>query len=317
MPHLIGEVTGTLDDRAHFKFFNTFVNFATANGWTALMHNNTTAPYYVLLHGDGITGEEDIYIGLKTYGTDHIAVCASTGYTPSQEFDLQPNMYNVGIPLYYDRIRYWITLNAQRIAFCCQVGTAHYESGYIGKFIPYCSPAQYPYPVACAGMFGYYDASYLLSTNPYTYVYASDPDRYYRLPYKGPGSIVVNTLDIYRPAYNMAVYSNFTNKWFYPAIHPFNYLGTRMDTSTVNNKYPLYELEICNPNMNNSGETDTITQRSPGGIYGKLDGIYYVSGSYMYPEDTFAIGGNTYIVFRDRNLDAAGNHYAMRLDPNP
>ncbi|HUM44735.1 MAG TPA: hypothetical protein PKI14_17455, partial [Fervidobacterium sp.] len=101
------------------------------------------------------------------------------------------------------------------------------------------------------------------------------------------------------------------------AIHPFNYLGTRMNTSTVNNKYPLYELEICNPNMNNSGETDTITQRSPGGIYGKLDGIYYVSGSYMYPEDTFAIGGNTYIVFRDRNLDAAGNHYAMRLDPNP
>jgi len=312
MPHLIGEVTGTLDDKAHFKFFNVFKNFANNNGWTTLMENDPSATdKYVLLKGTDITG--DTYIGLKTYGPNHIAVCASTGYLPSQTFDNQPNMYQVGIPLYYDKVRYWITLNNRRIAFCCQVGTAHYESGYIGKFIPYCSPAQYPYPVACAGMFGYYDASYLLSTNPYT----SDPDYYYRLPYKGPGSIVSNYLSVSNPAYNMAVYSNFTGKWFYPAIHPFNYLGTRMNTSTVNNKYPLYELEICNPNMNNSGGTDTITQRSPGGIYGKLDGIYYVSGSYMYPEDTFVIGGNTYIVFRDRNLDAAGNHYAMRLDPNP
>lgn len=317
MPHLIGEVTGTLDDKAHFKFFNVFKNFANNNGWTTLMENDPSATdKYVLLKGTDITG--DTYIGLKTYGPNHIAVCASTGYLPSQTFDNQPNMYQVGIPLYYDKVRYWITLNNRRIAFCCQIGTAHYESGYIGRFIPYASPLQYPYPVACAGMFGYYDSSYLLSTNPYTYVYSSNPDYYYRLPYKGTSigsgsSLILSSSSI---SYNMVAYSSFTNKWFYPVMHPYNYLGTRLYTGQIEGKNTIYELELCVPNLQNSGSSDATTQRTPGGIYGKLDGIYYISGSYMYPEDTLSIDGYTYIVFRDKNLDAAGNHYVMRLDPN-
>jgi hypothetical protein len=67
------------------------------------------------------------------------------GYAPGNPFDLQPG------PAHNQRIDYWLTINPQRIAGALKLGAPVYESFYVGKFLPYALPVQYPVPIACGG----------------------------------------------------------------------------------------------------------------------------------------------------------------------
>jgi hypothetical protein len=251
MPHLIGSVTGTTDDPAHYKFLEALRNFAKSNGWTELMYDGTSANRYTFLQGPGLTGNDPVWVGLDTYqsvssGYYNVAVGVATGYLSSQTYYNQPQMKRIGTPLFYDRIDYWISLNAQKIVFVCKVGQAYYEHGYMGKFIPYCSPIQYPYPVFVGGMFGYYsDQSYILQTQSYTY------GSYHEVPYVGS-------------YYNGQVYSSFDGTWRLANKQTLGYLGI-----TLNNEKPVYNIDLT-----------LYNQTSTAGIYGTLDGCYMIQSNY-------------------------------------
>jgi hypothetical protein len=203
-------------------------------------------------------------------------------------------MKRIGVPLFYDRIDYWITLNAQRIVFVCKVGQNYYEHGYMGKFIPYCSPLQYPYPVFVGGMFGYYhDESYIRQNQPYTYgSYHEVP--YIGAQYTGSGS----------NGYNGQVYSSFDGKWEAVNKQTLGYLGI-----SLNDEKPIYNIDLT---MRYNSNPDY--QRLTAGLYGTLDGVYRIQSDYdeVYPEDTITVGGNTYIAFPSMNSTEAT--YLIRMD---
>lgn len=299
MPHTIGYVTGTTENPAHYAFLEVFRTFAKANGWQELMYDGTSDNRYTFLQGPGLTGEDPVWVGLDTYqsvasGYYNVAVGVATNYLDSQTYYNQPQMKRIGVPLFYDRIDYWITLNAQRIVFVCKVGQNYYEHGYMGKFIPYCSPLQYPYPVFVGGMFGYYhDESYIRQNQPYTYgSYHEVP--YIGAQYTGSGS----------NGYNGQVYSSFDGKWESVNKYTLGYLGI-----SLNDEKPIYNIDLTmrynsNPNY----------QRLTAGLYGTLDGVYRIQSDYdeVYPEDTITVGGNTYIAFPSRNSTEAT--YLIRMD---
>jgi len=286
MPFTSGYVTGTTSNPAHYKFLDVVRNFAVANGWKQLMYDGTSANRYVFLRGPGLTGNDPVWVGLDTYqsvssGYYNVAVGVATNYLSSQTYYNQPQMKRIGVPLFYDRIDYWISLNAQRIVFVCKVGQNYYEHGYMGKFIPYCSPIQYPYPVFVGGMFGYYSSeSYILQNQSYAYT------SYHEVPYVGS-------------YYNGQVYSSFDGTWRLANKQTLGYLGI-----TLNNKKPVYNIDL----------TLRYNQTSTAGIYGTLDGVYMIQSDYdeIYPEDTITVNEVNYIAFPSRNSTEAS--YLIRMD---
>lgn len=289
MPFTSGYVTGTTADPAHYKFLDALRAFAKSNGWTELMYDVTSDNRYTFLSNNGATGEEPVWIGLDTYqsvssGYYNVAVGVANGYLTTETYYNQPQMKRIGVPLYYDRIDYWIHVNARRVVFVCKVAQAYYEHGYMGRFIPYTSALQQPYPVFVGGMFGYNSSSktYILQNQKYTYT------SYHEVPYIGSQYRSGGTY-----SYNGQVYSSFNNKWECCEKLKLGYLGIK--TQGIK---PIYNIDL-----GIIYQSSPDYQRLPAGLYGTLDGVYMINSDYdeIYAEDTVTINGITYIAFPSKN----------------
>jgi len=300
MPFTSGYVTGTTVDPAHYKFLDALRAFAKSNGWIELMYDVTSDNRYTFLYNNGATGEEPVWIGLNTYqsvasGYYNVAVGVSNGYLPSQDYYNQPQMKRIGVPLYYDRIDYWIHVNARRVVFVCKVAQTYYEHGYMGRFIPYTSALQQPYPVFVGGMFGYdYSGeNYILMTQKYSY------SSYHEVPYIGSQYRSGGTY-----SYNGQVYSSFNNKWECCEKLALGYFG--METQGVK---PVYNIDLGIIYQSSSNY-----QRLTAGLYGCLDGVYRICPNYneIYAEDTITVDGITLKAFPSRN--SAVGQYLIKID---
>ena len=147
---------GTL---AHYMMLERIKLLAegVGSGWTVLRYDTAAANRELILQGEGFSGTEQIFVGFRTYQDStadyyNLVAAAFTGYVSGNTFDAQPGAKLSGVPAHNNRIDYWLTLNKNRIALAMKVGTPVYESCYVGKFLPYANPSQYPYPVICAGM---------------------------------------------------------------------------------------------------------------------------------------------------------------------
>jgi len=296
MPFTSGYVTGTTSDPAHYKFLDVVRNFAVANGWEQLMYDGTSANRYVFLRGPGLTGNDPVWVGLDTYqsvynGYYNIALSCSNGFLSSQDYYHQPQIKRIGIALSYDRIDYWIHINAQRIVFVCKVGQTYYEHGYIGKFIPYLSPIQYPYPAFVGGMLGYnsyneYDTwTGILSTVRYDST-SNQYSPYFGTQYRGGGL----------HGWNGQVYSSFDNAW-----SACEKITVGSDTKAhgymapeLSGERPIYNIDLAIVY-----DFEPQYQLLRAGIYGTLDGVYLINPRYpeVYAEDTFTVEDKHFIAF--------------------
>lgn len=276
MPHEIGFVDNSGGILAHYKMLEKIRDLAVASGfWEVMRYDTSIANRELILKGEGYTGTEEIYIGVRTYqdaSADYYNLCVATftGYVPSNTFDTQPSARLSGVPAHNQRIDYWLTVNPQRIACCMKVGTPVYEHFYIGKFFPYARPSQYPYPMVCGGMLNgatatrFSDASHLI-------------------PYKGNRA-------------NLGMRFN-TGVYLQPETHPWNnsFLTGTTQLRDTNNSYPLLPVILNDAN----------------GTYGELDGIRYVSGFNNVVESTC---GTDWVVFQDVSRAGFTDYIALKLD---
>ena len=157
MAYAIGSLTksGGLD--THYQLMQILKNLAEANGWKVLRWINSGDNWELILRGKGFTGEEQIFVGFKTYQSQsadyyNLLTGVFIGYVPSNPFENQPGARLSGCPAHNNAIDYWITANPQRIVGGLKVGTPVYTHFYVGKFLPYARPSEYPYPVVSASM---------------------------------------------------------------------------------------------------------------------------------------------------------------------
>jgi hypothetical protein len=283
MPHEIGfvENAGTL---AHYMMLDKIKTFAEANGYTILRYDTAIANRELIMMAPGFSGTEEIYMGFRCYqnaGADYynMTVAAFIGYVPGNSFETQPGAMLSGIPAHNNRIDYWLTLNPQRIALAMKVGTPVYESAYVGKFLPYASPGQFPLPIVCAGM---------LSGEPATRF----SDVTHSIPYKGSRG-------------NFLMRFN-TGSWIQPSAWPWNNVyiarqGTSTQQSELRDVEGYYSLH-------------KVMLTGSGNIYGELDGISYISGFNNAVENTLEINSESYVVIQDVSRTGFIDYYAMRLD---
>ena len=277
MPHEIGFVDNSGGTLAHYKMLEKIRDVAIASGfWNVMRYDTSVANRELILKGQGYSGTEEIYVGVRTYqdaSADYYNLCVATftGYVPSNTFDTQPGVCLSGVPAHNQRIDYWLTVNPQRIACCMKVGTPVYEHFYIGKFFPYARPSQYPYPVICGGMLNGTPATRFSDTN-------------HSMPYKGNRA-------------NFGMRFN-TGVYLEPETHPWNntYLaGNNTQLRDTNDNYPLLPVILNDAN----------------GIYGELDGIRYVSGFNNVVENTC---GPDWVVLQDVSRTGFTDYIALKLD---
>ena len=263
---------------AHYAFLDKIYTLATANGWTALRYDTAGANPELILSGPGTTDYQDVYVGFRCYQdatSDYynMTVAGFTGYLASETFQNQPGATLSGVPLHNLRIDYWLSVNNLRIAFGAKVGTPVYESAYAGLILPYATPGQYPYPLAVGGMLTGEAATRYSDTT-------------HDFPYRGSNArFKLRWVD---------------GTWITPETWPWNnvYFTSTNQMRDMSGKYNLFPVILTN---------------SASGVFGELDGIYYITGFNNVVENTLTIGGVTYVVIQAVSRTGFSDYYALRL----
>lgn len=288
MAHEIGYTDNTgSEGLAHHQFLLVVQALAEANGWQTLRYDDSGAMRELILKGEGLTGEEEIFIGFRAYQSQtadyyNLTVAGFIGYVPGLPFTSQPGYFESGIPAHNNRIDYWLAVNAQRIAFGLKVGTPVYEHGYAGKFLPYATPSQYPYPLAVGGM---------LNGLPETRFSESVHSMFLRG--RRP-NLRVRFVD---------------GAWRQPDAWPWSAGYTGSAPSAIAG---------ASWQLRDTGDSyllmPVVLSDNAAGVYGELDGLYYVSGFNNAVENTLTIEGVDYVVLQDVARTGFSDYYALRLD---
>lgn len=263
--------------------FTTAQSTVSANNenWEELRYDTTTDNHELILLGKGLTRAENIYVGFRTYQSAtadyyNLSAASMTGYIAEYAFTAQPQFIESGIPAHNQRIDYWVGLNGQKIALALKVGTPVYESAYVGKFLPYARPSQFPHPVVNCGM---------LSGVPATRF----SDTAHSMPYKGNRA-------------NMRL-RDIQGTWILPYCYPYSntavIAGTTTATRDTEGYYHLTPVEIYTPSVN---------------LYGAFDGVYHITGFNNTVENTLTLDGVDYVVIQDTYRTGFPDYYALRLD---
>lgn len=286
MPYAIGYVDNAgSEGLAHWQMLLKIKTFAEANGWITLRYLNPTdgSNRELILQGAGLSGTEQIFIGFRSYhnvGADYynLSTAGFTGYVAGNSFATQPGYIESGVPAHNQRIDYWLVVNAQRIAFALKAGTPVYESGYTGKFMPYATPGQYPYPMVVGGMLDGVPATRFSDTSHSLYAKGNRANLRLR----------------------------FTDGvWSKPEAWPWNntvLAGTGVSDTQLRDTSGTWSL------------LPVVLNDSAKNVYGELDGIYFVSGFNNTVENTLIIGGVTYVVIQDVGRTGFSDYYAMRIN---
>jgi hypothetical protein len=253
------------------------------NTWT-VMRYVTTGDHEAILRGPGLSGTEEIYVGIKLYhdvnaNYYNCKVAAFTGYLSNNTFETQPGASGMlGVPLHNLSITAWLVANGQRFAVAAKVGTPVYESFYLGKFFPFGTPGQYPYPIIAAGMLSSASATRYSETT-------------HSMPYKGNrANCQIRFVD---------------GSWRQSFCYPYGLRSMADYTSTSGLKlretptdiYPLVPIMLYDSSN----------------AYGVLDGVRYVSGFNNTVENVIDVGGVSHLVVQDVWRTGFEDYYALEL----
>ena len=280
MGYAIGTVTKGGGNDCHYQILGIIKTLAEANGWTTLRYDTVSANREWIGKSLGLSGNEEIYIGIRTYQSVagdyyNLLLGAFAGYVAGNTFDTQPGAQLSGVPAHNNAITYYMTMNAQRIAFMLKVGTPVYTHGYLGKFFPYARPAEFPNPLVCAGSFNGAELLRFSDTNQV-------------FPYHGNAISSYTNFYMRRP----------DGSWYQPAMWPFshgsssNFSSCLAGATTTNCQVSAggyYQVEPII--LHDRTATVGITNN----VWGELDGVYFVSGSNNAVENVVQSGGSSTI----------------------
>lgn len=291
----MGAAIGFVDNTGAFanqNFLGVIKTLAEANGWTTLRYDTASASRELIMRSSGLSGAEDIYIGFRSYQNTsadvyNVSVAGFTGYVPASPFINQPGYFESGIPAHNNRIDYWMAANAQRIVFGLKVGTPVYTHGYAGKFFPYATPSQYPYPLYVGGcLVGVPETRYSATTYTWPYYGATSGSE----PGTNRGNSQLRFVD---------------GSWRQHRVWPY-YINTVVAQATnslreTGTQYSLQPIILMSssPSIN---------------VLGELDGVYQITGFNNVTENTITIGGDDYVVLQDGSSTGFNNYIALRVE---
>ena len=266
--------------------FNTFVTTGLPAGQNWVVSRAVAnvvgiqQDYEIQWIAPGISGQEAIFLGIKTYQDATVdyynfKVGVFTGYVAGNSFETQAGSSPImGCTLWNQSIDYWFIADGQRAIVVIKILDV-YESFYIGKYLPYATPTQYPYPVA---------------------IWASMPTAAY-LRYSD-----TTLISGFKGTRANFVIRDVSGIWIQPDCYPYSSTTQLRNTTNLSTNaagyYGLHSIILSNSTPN---------------VYGELSGIYYITGFNNATENTIVLNGFSYMVFRDRRSVGFNDYIAVRL----
>ena len=261
----IGTAAGHYDLLAKINTFVT-ATLPIAERWVIQRSTLTGTGQEVLWKAPGMSGGEEIYLNLGTYESIpsdyyNFKINTATGYLNSNTFETQPGTCTtMGVPLWNNSIPYWMVGNGQRLIVIAKIENV-YQSFSFGKYLPYATPSQYPYPVYCFG------ALPTASTTRYSEVTHVSGFKGTRANFKIRDAAGV---------------------WTQPDVYPYasstQLRNTISSSNTAEGYYGIHSLVLSTSTPN---------------VFGELQGLYYISGFNNAAENVITTGGKSYAVLRD------------------
>lgn len=255
--------------------------FRILDGSSGVSINHAVASEAVL-KGSGLSGTEEIFVGVAAYGFTtadifNLKTAVFTGFVASNTWNNQPGSGGaLGFPLWDGSIPYWLTVNGQRITAVAQVDTT-FHTFYIGKFFPYVSPGQYPYPVA--------HGSTMDDTALEDQAAAG-----HACPYMVGGTATAR----------MKARSS-GDSWFNANTWPWGNTSARLQAPINIGGTDTYALL-------------PIVVYSSANLWGELDGVFFVTGFGNASGNTITVGADTYLVVPNVLLTGNYDFFALRLN---
>jgi hypothetical protein len=300
--------TGTAT--SYIDLLNKLVTFLTTDAtlvaagrnWTKLANSSSsytlagdTVDYECYLRAPGLSGAESIYLNLQAFhnGTTYYnwRMAAATGYNSAQPFIGQPGISPFAfLPLWNGSIPYTFIANGQRAIIVAQVSSV-WETAYIGKFNPFGSPSQYPYPVAVGGSSNSNATAYTDTTanhqaffDPLA-LYVCDPSNVWQMCRNW------DTAGASSSAFN--VWPWLSGDATATRISPTN-LAANLDGS-----YPLIpaRLEMTTP---------------ASAMLGELDGVCFIPGASLLSGSSITVGSDTWLAVQNTFRNAVNSFAAIK-----
>lgn len=143
-----GNSMATTETLANGSWGDTTMNDGGTNAWTELNYNGSNSAIY---EAPGLSGAEEIHIGLgfeASVGTDSYALTGwmFRSYNAALPHTGQPGHSGLGYHAVWNQpTPYWFIGNGQRVIVVTKISTV-YTASYIGKFLMYGAPGEYPQP---------------------------------------------------------------------------------------------------------------------------------------------------------------------------
>lgn len=285
-----------------FEKLRTFLTtgLGTGDNWVELAYD--TGDRSVLFEAPGLSGTEEIHVGLQLYASEDTDTFGFYGwmfraYDAGLAHQLQPGNSGVQFhPTIDTSIPYWFFGNAQRVIVVTKISTV-YTASYLGKFLQYGTPGEYgqPYyvgmPYSVPGRFSLENQNFRNFWDPGVGAEVLQPN--------GSWVAANNFFD------NGGAESNSSSGNF---VHPY---ADRSGTSTTQIA-TLYRQLRDNLDGSYTRFPLILTSNNPTpDIYGELDGAYAIPGFGTVSEDDVTIGSDSYLVFQDCYRTARYNYAAI------
>ena len=218
-----------------------------------------------------------------------------TGFSPSESFETQPGQSGTDVfTAFWDAdMTYWFSGNSRRYIVSAKVSTT-FHAFYQGLFLPFGSPAEYPFPSVVIAEKD--DEEAWNSTNAGFGVFLEGRPGHGRL--RGVDGVwlsVQNGFDL-----------NSVNMW--PNDSSFGSSGFMWDNheNHATGDHQLFPLML---HQHPSPTTTPLT----GNVLGVLDGANIVTGFGNSSETILSIGGTDWVVFQDIFRTLRESFWAMEM----
>jgi hypothetical protein len=284
--------------------------------WIVQRYTTTAGIEELILKGVGTGGTDQIYVGLKAYHdaqTDNYGLILNgyTGFNNSLGFyeqpgamlipDLPPCLPSVkSNPVNANAIQYWITANSESFRIVTRTGTVYHQA-YIGFYLTYGTPPQYPYRLIIGGS-GVVNKDGVPSkqndVSTTTHCFWKPIDVFNGTTY----NVHVGSLAVKEPG----------GAWKRP------YLSTSgTGQSACSGTFPYVEdtrgylggMGNLRPNIDGSYpmQSIVIVDGAPANMYGEFTGMKHTTGFNLSSEDVVTYAGDNYLavqnVFRTSDSD--------------
>ena len=284
--------------------------------------------YQLMLMGPGTAGADEIYTGIntvKSVSDDYYnwRLAGMTAYSSGVSMGYQPGITQGRLPrllLWTQQIPYWFVANGRRFIVVAKVSTV-YQCLYLGFALPYGLPTQFPYPLVVGGS-ACPDAT--VAYNRYSSTHYSH--RSFPSPYGYEAAVcTASSFDVVNPYNDHATlkvlqgtswikisnkgptgtYGNTNVVWPYSShayiTSPDNHFSTLL-RENIDGTYPAFPTAVM---------ISSPTKH----IIGELQGVFAVPGfGGIAAEDTFVIGGDTYVAFPIDPNAARDEFWALKVE---